>query len=193
MGEAAFERAPEYFRPVRRDIRERCFQSSSPVSASLIFAYFLELNEGRIGDSLWDTTIMSKMFCRNIEDTGDFIGEASEEAQRQLVGGVSTDILDEYSLSGNYHLLEKLSRDKIVKPEDDNLELSPLNREGALYHGWNMVALMTIYPAEYVMVGAVRQQLGTFSTQGYAKVAADLAIASRLKRVEKILEQYRKS
>lgn len=192
VGNAAFAEAPEYFRLVRQNVRERCFQPSSPVSASRILAYFLELNDGRMGDSLWDTAILLKMFCRNIENTGNYIGKSPEEVQHQLVGDVSTKILDEYSLAGNYHLLEKLSGNGLIKPEDDNLELSPLNRVGALYHGWNIAALLTIFPAEYVIAGIVRQQLGTFSRQGYAKVAADLAVASRLKRVEEILEQYRK-
>lgn len=155
-------------------------------SASRLLTYFLSKNRGRLDCALWDTCIFLKMTARNDFD-GTFISQAPDPKKSALdtVDYTSAYCLDEYSISLNYNYLRNAMFGIGIQAEDENTELSALNRVGAPYHAFNDVALLTVFPAEVVIAGVVGDQIRNRNWQGPAKIASDLLVAARLSELEK--------
>lgn len=140
-----------------------------PVSASKVFSFFLDKNEGDISQSLDDTFRFLKFAARNDFENADYTGNKVDRAWSN-VAWMRSHILDEYG-SKNY------SRETNGQ----------LNLIGKPYHSWSLVSLLTYLPSEVVSVGNLFVQLVELPSQGVTKLHSDLVTVADLKKIESSL------
>ncbi|GEM_PF-4792062 len=149
---------------IERKVKEN---NNKPVSASVLFSFFLQKNGGNISQSLDDTYGFLKFASRNSFETGDI------QANSQNIAWMKTHVLDEYG----------------IKPYDKETN-DLINLIGKPYHTWNLVAMLTYFPADIVEPAGVFRQLTHLDKQGAAKLNSDLLTLSDLNKTEAILLEY---
>lgn len=186
----------------RKHIAEKVSENNGPVSAGVIFGYFIDQNEGDISKSLIDTAIFLKFMAR--QDTSfrtfDYVGY-DPEATSANENWYKLNILDEYGRVGNYAVLPHetypyagiLSYSEELTDREVDKDLHLLNQIGKPYHAWFIAFMLIVVPPEIAQVGVAWRQQETFSRQGCIKTSADFRIALDLPNLLVLLNQYKHS
>ncbi len=148
--------------------------NNKPVSASNLFSFFLQKNEGNIAESLEDTYIFLKRAARNNFETGDFVGHQNDQ-NKPCVDWMKANVLDEYGA------------EPYDKPTDIH---NAINLVGKPYHTWNLLATIVWVPSQVVIIAGTREQLNYASSQGISKIETDLLTLADLQKTEELLLKH---
>lgn len=165
---AALIAGPMELASAHKYIEQSVLESRGPVSASKCLEYYLSLNEGDLGASIFDTTIFLRSMARNNPQTGTDDPNAFNESW------YLNNIKDEYQ----------------GRPYTDSGDQPIINLIGKPYHSWNLVSLMKYFPVEMIQAGGINRQLLTMNEQGLTKTRGDLETLSDLRDIEVLFDQY---
>ncbi len=107
---------------------------------------------------------------RNSLATGDTYGKLDKNER-----WVASHFLDEYN-SSSYN--------------DQPAGQNRLNAEGAVYHAWNIAALLKFFPARVVAAGGIFRQITHLDQQGLEKLRSDWNQISKGSSLENLLLSY---
>jgi len=168
----AEEEGKSVMKQIRNLIEKARRESRDPVSSSRILEYFLERNNGELGESLHDTAIALKFLARNDIETGKYSAESNPEKNFEWF---SENIQDEFKGCSYY------------KPPEGE---SHINLIGKPYHSFNLVSLLKFVPVELIQSATGYEYLRFGDEHGSSKAAADLQTLSDLRNIDSLLLQY---
>lgn len=147
-------------------------KTGKPVSSSKIVEFFLERNNGELGENLYDTAITLKFMARNDAESGYYSARQDPEKNTKWF---SEHILDEFK-GPSYH----------NTPEGE----SQINLIGKPYHSFNLVSLLKFVPVELIQGATAFEYINYGSGHGSVKAVADLQTLSELRSIEGQLLTY---
>lgn len=173
-------------------------KTNEPVSSSLIFSYFLDKNDGNIGESCLDMGIFLKYLARN-DENGYFSPRImngnpdQNEAAKEFYSKRFSMIEDESSLLASYHTLAQYSEEetKGIGWFSESGSASVLNIMGLGYHTWFMAGLLHHFPTLLIKYMTL-SEFNNYTNHGYNKIASDLQTLLELKNLEKLFAKVSK-
>lgn len=162
---AFYQRSKDY----KEFVERKKMEPQNPISSSGLLEYYLEKNSGDLAKSVYDTAIFLKFMARSDLKTG----KASYDPS--TVKWFQENIKDEH-------------KGPSYQNSADNKTL--INLVGKPYHSWNLIALIAVFPVEFIHAAGVYRQLVTLRDQGIDKTKADLQTLQDLRKTEEVFLSY---